>query len=202
MRTRTEVVADLKSIVKTDRQKWSDVAFERAIDAALSAFADARPLTGTDSLLLVAGQRHYPVPACFIRYLGTDWILAAASIKPWDDSFPGVTPRIFDAITPSGRVIEFSPPPSAKHLAAYGAEFVYYYSAKHVLTDDDCSIRDGDYDLFVTRALVSLMRDLMAAHVTEPVTLHRGMGANAPTSATASVVFEKLMDAYRRGLSC
>lgn len=201
MINRAAVIEDLKAIVKTDRTKWSETAFERAVDAALSAFSDARPLTATASLLLIAGQRHYPAPADMRRYIGTDWTFAG-NIRPWDDGFPGVTPRIYDVVTASGRVIEFFPAPTSKHLTAYGHEFEYYYSAKHVMTNTDSSIRDEDYDLFVTRCLISLMRDLMVAHVTDPVQMHRGMGSSTPTSATASVIFNTLMDEWKRGISC
>ena len=199
MISRSAIIDQLKGILKTDRKRWADVSFERAVDAALSAFADARPLTATHSLMLTAGQRQYPAPADMQRYLGSDWTLSSP-VAPWDDGFPGVTPRIYDVATASGRVIEFFPAPTAKHLAAHGVEFPYYYSAKHVLTDEVTSIREADYDLFVTRCLISLMRDLMVANVTDPVQLQRGQGG-IPTASTPSVVYAALMDEYRRGMS-
>ena len=201
-RTRATVITDLQDIVQTDRHRWKETAFPRAITAALTAFNKDRPLTDTDEFELRTGKGHYLAPDCLIRYLGSYWG-TIPDLKPYDSRYPGATPRINAVRQTSGMALAFSPAPTYKHLGAYGKHFEYWYSVGHVLSEDDCSITDDDYDLFITRALASLMRDLMAANVTDPVQLHRGMGSQAVQIArenTPLATYTALMKAYQEGI--
>lgn len=203
MKTRTEVIQDLQGIVQTDRHRWKDTAFPRAISAALTAFNKDRPLTATDEFELRAGKGHYLAPDCLIRYCGTYWG-TIPELQPYDPRYPGATPRIHTIRKTAGMVVEFSPAPNYKHIQAYGKHFEYWYAVSHVVSDDDCSITDDDYDLFITRALAALMRDLMTANVTDPVQLHRGMGSQAVQVArenTPAMVYAALMQAYQEGMN-
>lgn len=201
MKTRTEVIAELKGIVQTERHVWADTAFARAISAALTAFNKDRPLVSTSAFELRAGKGSYAADDCMIRYLGSYWGMEQA-FNQWDAGYPGATPRIHSMRRAGGMVLEFSPAPNWKHIAAYGQYFEYQYAVGHVLSDEDCSIHDDDYDLFLTRALAALMRDLIAANVTEPIQLHRGMGSTpTPTASTPLAAYAALMEAYREGVA-
>lgn len=204
MKTRSEVVADLQSIVQTERYRWADTAWKRAISAALTAFNRDRPLMATAVIALKAYKGMYAADESMIRYLGTYWGLEP-QVPVWDQAYPGVLPRIMTVQSITGMCLQFLPAPNGKHIALYGDQFEYLYAIAHVLTDDDCSIKDDDYDLFVTRALAALMRDLIAANVTEPVQLHRGLGAGSsaagmPNSATPLAAYQALMQAYTEGV--
>lgn len=198
MKTRQEVIEDLQDIVQTDRHQWKASAWPRAISAALTAFNRDRPLVATAYCTLVAGRSSYVADDCLIRYLGSDWG-CLERIPAYDPRYPGALPRVNTVRKTSGMALEFVPAPTYQHIAAYGSHYDYWYAVSHVLSDDDCSIADNDYDLFMTRALASLMRDLIAANVTEPVQLHRGMGS-LPNSATPLAAYEALMAAYQEGL--
>ncbi len=202
MKTRAEVIQDLQDIVQTDRHRWKESAFPRALTAAIMAFNRDRPLTATDVFDLREGKGHYLAPDCLIRYCGTYWG-TIPELQPYDPRYPGATPRIHAIRKTAGMAIEFSPAPNYKHIHVYGSYFEYWYAVSHVLTDDDCSIVDDDYDLFITRALAALMRDLMTAQVTDPVQLHRGMGSQAVQMAkenTPAATYTLLMQAYEEGM--
>lgn len=199
MKTRAEVVAELQDVVQGDRQRWKVTAFPRAITAALTAFNQDRPLTATASLELRAGKALYAADDSLIRYLGSYWGKEEPTIQPWDSAYPGPLPRVMAVRSAAGMNLQFIPAPSYRHVSVYGRRFEYLYGVGHVLTDADCSIREDDYDLFFTRALAALMRDLMASGVTDPVQLHRGMGA-LPNSSTPVAAHAALMRAYREGM--
>jgi hypothetical protein len=200
MKTRTEVIAELQSIVQTDRQQWKVTAFPRAVSAALTAFNKDRPLTATASFELWAGKSVYAADDCMIRYLGSYWGLDQPACPTWDAAYAGALPRVIAIRTAAGMSLQFLPYPSHKHIQLHGKYFEYLYSVGHVLTDDDCSINDDDYDAFMNRALAALMRDLIASGVSEPVQLHRGMGS-MPNSATPLAAYDALMTAYREAMS-
>lgn len=195
MKTRSEVITELQEIVQTDRQRWKVTAFPRAITAALTAFNRDRPLIASSALELRAGKAIYAADDCLIRYLGSYWGIEDPPIPTWEQLYPGSLPRVVAIRSTSGMCLQFIPAPSYKHIVLYGRHFEYLYSVGHVLTDDDCSITDDDYDAFITRALAALMRDLVASGVSEPVQIHRGMGS-MPNSATPKAAYDALMQAY------
>ena len=197
--TRTEIIQDLQDIVQTDRHRWKVTAFARAISAALTAFNKDRPLTATGNISLRAGKGLYAADDCLIRYLGSYWALEEPRTPTWSDDYHGALPRIHAIRTAHGMAIQFMPPPGAKLINLYGREFEYLYSVGHVLSDDDCSIRADDIDLFMTRALAALMKELVASNVTDPIQLHKGLGS-LPNSATPLAAYEALMKAYQEGV--
>lgn len=204
MKTRSEVIADLQSIVQSDRYRWSDAAWARAISAALMAFNKDKPLVMTGSLTLKERKGLYAANDCLIRYLGSYWG-NEPNVPQWDRAYPGALPRVMTVKTGAGMCIQFIPAPNPKHIALYGAEFEYLYAVSHVLTDDDCSVESNDYDLFITRALAALMRDLIAANVTEPIQLHRGLGGGAANGSSSNAntplaAYQALMAAYKEGV--
>ncbi len=195
MKTRTEVKQELQNIVITDRQKWKANAWDKAIDAALRALSDSRPLTGDAVIRLDTKTRIYPVPECCIEYIGSDWGMEP-QIQPHEAGFPGALPRVYMTNSPACKRLEFSFIPRQRHLNAYGSEFSYQYKMLHVLTDEDNTILPENEDLFFTRALAELMKMAMAANVTDPITLHKGMG-NVPNEAQPTKAYDALMQAYR-----
>jgi len=194
MKTRAEITAELKSIVKSDKNRWLETAFDRAINTALFALSESRPITMDAEITLISGTRRYDVPADLLHYIGTDWGVNS-DIEPWDLAFPGVVPRIFLSNTPTGRCLEFSVAPNAKHLRVYGSTFSYWYAVAHELTETVFTVRDDDYDLFITRAMAALMKELVASNVSSPIQLHRGMGS-LPNSATPVTAHKELMALY------
>lgn len=197
--TRTSTIDHLQSIVETDRATWKSGAFTRAIDTALTAFAKARPLVQIDNITLSAGRGVYPVPADLIRHIGSDWGCLDTPLQPYDAGYPGARPRITTIRQATGMALQFSPPPTSRHISAYGNYYEFYYAVPHVLSDDDCSITDDDYPTFIIRALAALMHELVAANVTKPITLHRGV-ANVPSASLPSAAYAILMDAYREAI--
>ena len=195
---RADIIDELRAIVTTDRQVWADSAFDRALKVALNAFNADYPCTATASLILIANKSAYPLPADLVRYLGTYWG-EHPPFKPWDESYHGPLPRIYQQRNHLAPYLVFSPAPTCQHLGVYGDQFEYWYSIAHVLTDSECTIPAQEYDRFITRALASLMRDLIASNVTEPVQLHHGMGS-IPNGATPLAAFGALMQAYKDGI--
>ena len=199
---RTEFIADLQSIVVTDRQRWKDTAFERAINAALRDLSDARPLSGSDSVMLQSGIAAYPVRDCVLDYKSSQWG-QWPDLEPWDANWPGTRPRVFLSRNITGKYLEFVPAPTAAQLRVYGSAFVYQYKTLHVLTDEDCTVTDADVGLLRTRALAELMKELMAAGVTNSVQINRGGsggGAFSPSNGSPSTIYDALMRAYRESI--
>lgn len=199
---RTELVSDLQSIVVTDRQRWKDSSFDRAITAALRDLSDARPLSGSESVMLQSGIAAYPVRDCVLGYQSSQWG-QWPSLEPWDTHWPGPIPRVFLSRNLTGKYLEFAPAPTAALIRAYGSAFVYQYKMLHVLTDENCTVADEDTDLLRTRALAELMKELMAAGVTNSVQMSRGApggGAFAPLNGSPSTIYDALMRAYREAI--
>lgn len=192
---RADIIEELRAIVTTDRHTWAGGAFERALKVALNAFNVDYPCTATARLILIANKPTYLLPADLVRYLGTYWG-EHPRFKPWDEAYPGPLPRIYQQRNQLAPYLVFSPAPTCQQLAAHGDRFEYWYSIAHVLTDSECTIPVQEYDRFITRALAALMRDLIAANVTEPVQLHHALGS-IPNSATPLAAFGALMQAYK-----
>lgn len=198
MITRTGLDAALRSVVETDRHQWKQESFERAINAAIRAVSETRRNHRHDTLHLVAGVREYRAPDDLINYIASDW-----GDKNVVVHLRGVVrPRIFSTIHNTQRMIEFSFPPNNPHLAAFGSEFNYHYSSLHTVPLDEldetpCTVRLEDYDLLYTWALAILMLDLVAANVTDPVQMHRGMGATVDYSGTPQKAYGVLMNHYK-----
>lgn len=196
---RDALEASLRGVVETDRHHWKQQSFERAINSAIHALStNARPNHLHDSIELEAGVREYEAPAGLISYIASDW--GDKNVAGYTDGV--VRPRIFHAQHDETRMIEFSFPPTAAHLAAFGSTFNYHYRALHTLPADindptPCTIRLEDYDLLFTWALSVLMLELMAANVTDPVQMHRGMGATVDYSSTPQKAYAELQRHYK-----
>lgn len=195
---RSEVISELQSIVLSERQRWKrEGAWDRALDAALRALSDCRPLSLEADLSLKAGQRNYPLPDCVFEYQSSDWG-SEPKINQWDARYPGPVPRAYTILTPMGKQLEFAFAPRLKHLAAYGGTFTYRYKLLHILTEEDCTLTEADEPLFYIRALAALMQELMVSNVVEPIQLQQGTRAtNLPESGTPAAVYNALMQAYR-----
>lgn len=197
---RSELISQLQSVVLSERQRWKrEGAWDRAVDAALRALSDCRPLTNEAEITLNAGQRNYATPECLLDYLGSEWG-QEPRIEPYERHYPGPVPRVYMILTPMGRQLEFAFAPRLAHLSAYGAVFRYRYKMLHILTEEDCTVVEADRDLLFVRALAALMSELMAANVVEPIQLHQGNTAiSLPESSTPAGVYKLLMQAYREG---
>lgn len=201
---RSVLIESLGSVMKTDKKRWRDGAFDRAIDGALLKLSYDRPLVLEAELSLVAGVRFYAVPADFIGFAGSDW--GKQHVKQWQPNYPGLAPRPIvsqgakTAEAPRGLRLRFTSAPSSLMLAAHGACFAYSYNTLHVLTEAECTVLDLDEDLLFTACLMQLVKELIASQVTEPVQLHRGM-SDVPREATPLVAYRTLESEYKELLS-
>lgn len=198
--TMTEFTETLSDIVKTDKQKWKETAFTRAVSDALAALSRDKPLLDDAVLTLVADQRKYDLPSDCLKFISSDWG-TVPMLEAYDAQFPGVLPRIYSQNSSSGKQLVFSPAPSQRFIAVYGAAFNYEHSSQHVFTDDVCTISDEDEELLLTAALIALMRDLMAANVSSPIQLHRGMNS-VPSNSTPTSIHRALVLRYEELLRC
>lgn len=194
---RTQVINELKQIIKSDRYGWANDAFDRAVDAALIALSNDMPSRKQGELTLSTTQSFYDLPSDFAVYLSTSWGKPAK--QTWDDLYPGRLPCFFSSKTASGYSIVFTVPPSQKHLSAYGSQFLFVYGIKHQLTDSTDTLGDQLKPLLILRSLIELIKELIARDVTEPVQLNKGF-SNVPSNSTPSAVLNVLLHDYRSQL--
>ena len=200
---RDELILALRSVVETDRHKWKEAAFTRAVNSALVALGSSRPNYYDASLALVAGTSRYAAPADLLDFTGYDWGNKQAHANNSGVTNHLVRPRVYSSSNADGKSIKFSFAPTAEYIAAWGSTFCYTYRRPHTIpadisdTDTPCTIRLEDYDLLLTRSLASLMAELLSANVTDPVQMHRGMGATIDYSGTPAKAYLSLMAHYR-----
>lgn len=203
-RNRSSFIKELQEIVSTDKRRWEETAFDRALTIALNALSKDKPIIKDAELQLVCGQRKYPLPADCFEYICSEWG-RKPYIEPWDKRYPSHIPRTRTETNSAGKVIVFNKQISAKQFAAYGYCFRYEYALKHFLIDlpasntnpdlAPCSFYEEDYEIFITRALAALMAELMSSNVTTPIQLHKGMGS-MPTNSTPAAAYKLLMTRY------
>lgn len=200
MITRSSLIESLTNIVKSDKNRWKSESFERAVSAAIVTLSRDKPLLDTAELVLIAGQRRYALPSDALAYISSDWG-RDSQLEAWDTMYPGVMPRIYNERRKSGSQITFSVSPSSKHIAAYGSRFVYEYSVLHEITEELNTIATEDEELFFTAALIVLIQELVAANVSTPIQLHRGMGST-PSNSTPVATHRALVLRYKELLQC
>lgn len=190
--TRQRATEALTDIIESDLFRLKDNSFERALAATVEAFNKDLPLKQEGSLTLEAGKQLYGVPECFTHFIRSNWGIEHTAQY---DQFTPPPPRIYSAHTVSGLAIEFSPAPTQLQINRFGSTFHYIYATQHVFTDDESSIATQHYELFITRALAAVMRELVAAGVTQPIQLNRGVSITR--EQTPHHAYKILMNEYK-----
>lgn len=194
MMTRSGIIEELEATLKSDKRRWRISAFERAVSSALVTLSFDRPLTNESEILLHSGIQYYAVPDDFIGFHSTDW--GTRKINQWEANYPGVTPAVYVERSVDLQRLAFSKAPNAKLLAAYGADFRYLYKTAHQLSEVVCTVSELDAELLMTACQMHLVKELVAAHVTDPVQMHNAM-SDVPREATPAVAYQLLKRSYQ-----
>lgn len=173
-----------------------DADFKRHLLIAVRAIGidGKRSCTKLGHLILQAGVAQYTaVPDDILIPKASDWGVGAVPV--WQQP-PGALPIVRltdDAGTP---VLVLSPPPSEQQICAFGAEYRYYYLATPVLTDAGSTLKEGDRDLIILRAMVEATRELVNRNLHKPVQLSPGSGSY-PSNQTPASWHQALLAEYK-----
>ena len=196
MLKRSELIAKLKTIIKTDSTRFEAGAFDSAVEDGLNLMTKTYPITCNGVITLKAGIACYDLPVDCFDYINSDW--GITRINPWDANFPGTKPRVFlQDDSPNKKQLRFTPPPFLIHLSAYGSTFNYYYSRRHEITEETNSLGDDKTPLLITACMIALMQQLMSSAVTRPITLSRGVGSSIPSNSSPSSIYKLLKQSFK-----
>lgn len=199
---RNDLVADLKASLHDAAEVFtgaSDADFIRLLDVSALDFARVRPRTLIGSVTLQANVPIYPLPADFYLYKADLWADPSRIGQPWEKTYAGRLPSIRTAEFSGVRSLVLQPAPSAQQIYRLGANFQFYYLAKHVIgvIDADTSINAGDRGLLILRAQAEAMRELAMRNIAKPMSLRDGMNS-APRNGTPSALYSLLLDEFER----
>lgn len=193
-----ELVAELKATLHDTAAVFkapADADFQRFLRAALPDMSHKRPLTRKAMLTLVADVSRYAVPVADLVGYKTDlWADASKLPRPWDDAWPGALPRVAATWDGAAWWLDFDPAPNAKHLAALGSAFHFWYFGQHSIGTlaADTTIAPVDQGLLLLRAQAEAMRELAVRNAAKPVQLRDGL-SGTPRNSTPSALHEALM---------
>lgn len=197
----TDLVADFKASLNDAAAVFDAAAdgdFKRHLKVAALAFGCKRERTLVGTLTLVADQPDYAVPTDFLAFKSSLWGIAPrARSQPWEKSWPGRLPGVRYLEVDSVKKLYLEPPPTAQQIAALGAEFRYYYSAGHAISDTASSttILPGERGLFMLRAQAEAMRELTFRGVKKPVQLRDGV-SGTPRNSTPAALYQALLEEF------
>lgn len=199
----SDLIADLKASLQDSAKVFTaaaDADFVRHLEAAAQAFSTKRPRTILASLTLTADTAEYPAPDDFMAFKASLWgTTPVRRSKPWEKSWPGPLPRVrFVEVGAGSYQLSLEPSPSAAQIAALGADFRYYYFARHVLDDtleSLTTIRPGERGLLLLRAQAEAMRELAMRNITKPVQMRDGV-TSGPRNGTPAALFAVLHDEF------
>lgn len=196
--SRTDLVADLKASLQDAANVFTaaaDADFVRHLDKAALDFGRVRPLMLEGTLTLESGVATYDAPAVARSFVSESWTDACPN--QWDDGYPGRLPAVAVIGVGAARKLHFSPAPSARHLAAFGASFAYLYEAFHSISDTAASttITAGDRGLLLLRAQAEAMRELAMRNVGKPVQMRDGY-TGTPRNGTPAALWQSLMQEF------
>jgi hypothetical protein len=198
-----DLVADLKASLQDAASVFtaaSDADFKRHLAAAALDFARPRPRTVLGSLTLTADEAAYALPNDFHAFKCDLWGLAPkARPQPWEKGWPGPLPRAAVAESGGAKKLTLAPPPTAAQISVLGAEYRFYYYAKHAIGADaaNTTIAAGDRGLLLLRAQAEAMRELAMRNIHKPVQLRDGL-TGTPRNALPSHLYEKFIEEFER----
>lgn len=198
--SRADLVQSLKESLMDAAASFTaaaDADFVRHLDVAAADMHRVRPRTLVGDVTIEAGVDDYAAPADIVRYKSALWG-AVPRAKPWESSWPGLLPtvRLID-----GNRLSFRPAPDARQIALLGAEFRFYYVAKHTIGQEaaNTTIAAVDRPLLVLRAQAEAMRELAIRDSVRPVQIRDGFSGQAkngnPAALHAMLLAEWLMNA-------
>lgn len=188
--SRDDLIADHKAQLGASAKKFTaeeDADFVRHLNNAARAMSRIRRRTLVGELTLVAGQSEYVAPGDLISPKISNW--GRGVFKPWDPRYSPL-PRLTVYEGDGGMMLNLTPAPTAEQIACFGCKYTYFYLAEHQIGehDSDTSFRDSDRDLCLLLAMIEAVRELAASGITEPVQLHRGMGAVSSNMTPAALL--------------
>lgn len=198
--SQADLVADLKASLHDAASVFTaanDADFVRHLAIAALDFGRVLPLVKTGTLTLVADTASYAAPADLLRIDGEMWSSRGTLPQPWEASYPGQLPRPRVVGASGGKLIVFTPPPSAAHILALGSAFSYLYSAAHAIgaAATDTTIAAGDRGLLLLRAQAEALREMAIRNVGKPVQLRDGL-SGTPRNGTPAALYQALLDEF------
>ena len=202
--SKADLVASLKDSLHDAAKVFAvdgaepDAAFERFLAQALPDMQTKCPATRLGSVQLTANFPRYSLGnvAGFAAFKAQVWG-DARPYKPWEPSYPGILPRVMASHEAGQWWLEFDPAPTARHLAAYGSKFDFWYFGQHSIgaLATDTTVALQHRGLLLLRAQVEAMRELSIRNAAKPVQLRDGF-TGAPRNSTPIALAESLMRAF------
>lgn len=199
---RADLATDLKASLHDASGVFTaagDADFKRLLDVAALDFSRVRPRTLIGSITLIAETSGYALPADCYLYKADLWADPSRMGQPWEKTYVGRLPSVREAEVQGVRSLLLQPAPNALQIARLGAEFNFYYLARHEIgeTEADTSIKVGDRGLLILRAQSEAMRELAMRNITKPTSLRDGLNS-APRNGTPSHLYTVLMEEFER----
>lgn len=198
-----DLVADFKVSLHDSASIFttaSDGDFKRMLGVAALAFCRIRPRTLVGTLTLVADQPDYAVPTDFLAFKSALWGIAPiARAQPWEKAWPGRLPvaRYVETAVDTNKLY-LDPPPTAAQISALGAEYRFYYYARHKIDATDAAkttILLGERGRLILRAQAEAMRELAMRNVMKPVQMRDGV-SSVTRNGTPAYLYETLMKEF------
>lgn len=187
-----DLVADLKESLHDSAKVFEsvdDLAFRRFLSEALPDMQWKRPRTLLGEISLQASVPRYSLVGCpgFVAYKTHLW--DAAKPLPWEQSYPGATPRVEAQRDGGNYWLCFDPAPTWKLIGTYGPSFRFYYFALHTLAIDAASTTVGEVDrgLLLLRAQANAMRELAMRNAGKAVQMRDGVSGTTRNSTPAAL---------------
>ncbi|MGS1128475.1 hypothetical protein ACVCL3_15880 [Rhodanobacter sp. UC4437_H4] len=174
-----------------------DADFKRHLLTAVRAIGidGKRSCTKLGQLALQAGVAVYSdVPADILEPKASDW--GVGTLPAWQQPAGALPVARLTVDATDTPLLVLSPPPSAEQIAAFGATWRYYYLATPVLTDAGSTLKEGDRDLIILRAMVEATRELVNRNLHKPVQLSPGSGSY-PSNQTPASWHQALLAEYK-----
>lgn len=197
------LVNELKASLTEAAKKFraaDDADFKRLIQRALLDMQAKRPITQIGEVGLFAHQARYRVLAeDFAQLKMHTWADPALTPPPWEASYPGAVPRVAAAWDGAAWWLEFSPAPTPRQIAAWGAVFRFWYFARHQLGEagEPSTLGEDDRGLVLLRAQAEAMREMAMRNVVMPQEMRDGYSGTARNGQPAAL-FQVLMDEFNR----
>lgn len=197
-----DLVADLKASLFDSANVFTeanDAAFKRFLAQALPDMQYKRPITRLGTVQLVADTPRVEIADADFAAFKTDlWRDPARLPKPWDPNYPGPLPRVCATWDTDAWFFVFEPAPTARQISVLGADFRYYYFARHAIgaAAADTTVNPQDRGLLLLRAQAEAMLALATRNASKPVQLRDGL-SGTPRNSTPAALHETLMRLFR-----
>lgn len=199
--SKADLVASLKDSLHDAAKVFAveganpDVSFERFLAQALPDMQAKCPVTKLGSVTLTANFPQYPLSNAlgFAAYKAQLWG-DACPYKPWEPGYPGSVPRVTASYQVGQWSLMFDPAPTAKHIAAFGSSFDFWFYGVHSIGDAaiDTTVALQHRGLLLLRAQVEAMRELSIRNSGKTVSVRDGL-SGVPRNSTPAALWKDLM---------